>query len=135
MTITYIDSGVLVAASRGIDELSNLAISNITAAERELASSPFIKLEVLSKANYSRQTEEIEFYKTFFKAVKYWAEDLEKVIQNGYTISCQYGLAAMDALHLAAAISVGAEEFITTENPTKPMYRVTEIKVISLFES
>jgi len=135
MTITYIDSGVLVAASRGVEELSEQAISTITANDRELASSSFIKLEVLSKANYSRQTEEIEFYETFFNAVKYWADDLEKVIQDGYTISCQYGLAAMDALHLAAALSVGAEEFITTENPTKPMYRITEIKVISLFES
>jgi hypothetical protein len=40
----------------------------------------------------------------------------------------------MDALHIAAAISVGAEEFITTEKPTKPMYRVTDIKVVSLFD-
>lgn len=135
MTITYIDSGVLVAASRGVDELSEHAISTLASPERELASSSFIKLEVLSKANYSRQTEEIEFYKTFFSAVKYWADDLEKVIKDSYTISCQYGLAAMDALHLASAISVGAEEFITTENPTKPMYRITEIKVISLFEN
>ena len=135
MTITYIDSGILVAASRGLEDLSDLAISTLASPDRELASSSFIKLEVLSRANYSRQTEEIEFYKTFFSAVKYWASDLEKVIEDGYTISCQYGLAAMDALHLAAAISVGAEEFITTEKPTKPMYRVTDIKVISLFEN
>ncbi len=55
-------------------------------------------------------------------------------MQDGYNIACKYGLAAMDALHIAAAISVGAEEFITTEKPTKPMYRVTGLKVVSLFD-
>jgi hypothetical protein len=40
----------------------------------------------------------------------------------------------MDALHIAAAISVDAEEFITTEKSTKPMYRVTDIKIVSLFD-
>jgi len=42
------------------------------------------------------------------------------------------GLAAMDALHLAAARSVAAEEFVTTEKSTKPMHQVTEIRVISI---
>ena len=135
MSITYIDSGVLVAASRGLDEISELAISTLASPERELASSPFIKLEVLSRANYCRQTEEIEFYKTFFEAVKHWAEDLEKVIEESYNISCQYGLSAMNSMHVAAALSVEAEEFITTEKVSNPIYRVTELEVISLFES
>jgi hypothetical protein len=38
----------------------------------------------------------------------------------------------MDALHIAAALSVNAEEFITTEKLTKPMHRVTELAVISI---
>lgn len=135
MTITYIDSGILVAAAKGLDELSEHAIATLASPDRELASSPFIKLEVLPKATNCRQTNEVEFYQTFFDAVKYWAEDLEKVIGDGYNISCQYGLAAMDALHIAAALSVEAEEFITTEKPSKPLYRVTEIKVVSLFDS
>ena len=134
MTITFIDSGVLVTASRGVEDLSNKAISILAAADREFASSAFIKLEVLPKAIYYKQTDEVEFYQTFFDAVTYWANDTEQVIQDGYDIGCKYGLAAMDALHIAAAILVGAEEFITTEKPTKPMYRVTDIKVVSLFD-
>lgn len=134
MTITFIDSGVLVTASRGVENLSDKAITILSSADREFASSEFIKLEVLPKAIYYRQTDEYEFYQTFFNAVTYWANDTEQVIQDGYNISCKYGLAAMDALHIAAAISVGAEEFITTEKPTKPMYRVTEIRVVSLFK-
>jgi predicted nucleic acid-binding protein len=54
-------------------------------------------------------------------------------MQDGYNIGCQYGLAAMDALHIAAALSIGAEEFLTTEKPTKPMFQVSGIQVISIF--
>ena len=42
------------------------------------------------------------------------------------------GLAAGDALNLASAIRQGADEFITSELPGKPMFRVPGIKVISL---
>lgn len=134
MTITFIDSGVLVTASRGTEELSDKAITILASANRDFASSEFIKLEVLPKAIYHRQTYEAEFYQTFFNAVTYWANDIEQIRQDGYKIACKYGLAAMDALHIAAAISVGAAEFITTEKPRKPMYRVTNIKVVFLFD-
>lgn len=40
----------------------------------------------------------------------------------------------MDALHVAAALSVGAEEFMTTEKKTKPMFRVSSINVVSIFD-
>ena len=133
MTITFIDSGVLVTASRGAEDLSDKAITILASTDREFASSAFIKLEILPKAIYHRQTNEAEFYEAFFSAVTYWANDVDQIIQDGYSIACKYGLAAMDTLHIAAAISVGAEEFITTEKPTKPMYRVTEIAIVSLF--
>ncbi len=54
-------------------------------------------------------------------------------MRDANNIACKYGLAAMDALHIAAALSVDAEEFVTTEKPTKPMFRVTSIQVISIF--
>ena len=38
----------------------------------------------------------------------------------------------MDALHIAAALSIDAEEFVTTEKTTKPMHRVTEIQITSI---
>ena len=103
MTITFIDSGVLITASRGVENLSERAITILSSADRELASSEFIKLELLPKAIYYRQNDEIEFYQTFFNAVTYWANDIEQIIEEGYNIACKYGLAAMDALHIAAA--------------------------------
>jgi predicted nucleic acid-binding protein len=110
--ITFIDSGVLITASQGTEDLSNRAIKAITSVDREYASSQFIKLEILPKALYHSQSNEVEFYQTFFSAVTYWADDLEKIIDNSFKIASEYGLAAMDALHIAAAISVEAEEFI-----------------------
>ena len=132
--ITFIDSGVLITASQGTEDLSNRAIKAITSVDREYASSQFIKLEILPKALYHSQSNEVEFYQTFFSAVTYWADDLEKIIDNSFKIASEYGLAAMDALHIAAAISVEAEEFITTEKPTKPMYRVTDLRIVYLFD-
>jgi hypothetical protein len=41
--------------------------------------------------------------------------------------------AAMDALHVAAAFLLRADELITTEKPGKPMYRTTLVKVCWLY--
>jgi hypothetical protein len=49
------------------------------------------------------------------------------------TIAARYGLAGPDALQIAAAIRLGVEEFVTTEKPGKPMFRVKELKVISIY--
>jgi len=124
----------VVTAARGVGEDSEKALEILADSSREFASSEFIKMEVMPKAIYNRKTAEAEFYESFFSAVTYWANDIEKVIQDAYNIACQYGLAAMDALHVAAALSVGAEEFVTTEKKTKPMFRVSSIKVISIFD-
>ncbi|BAZ24188.1 hypothetical protein NIES4073_50800 [Kalymmatonema gypsitolerans NIES-4073] len=134
MKITFIDSGVLVTAARGVGEDSEKALEILADSSREFASSEFIKMEVIPKAIYNRKTAEAEFYESFFDAVTYWANDIEKVIQEAYQIAAQYGLAAMDALDVAAALSVSAEEFVTTEKKTKPMFRVSSIKIISIFD-
>ncbi|WP_193200833.1 type II toxin-antitoxin system VapC family toxin [Nostoc sp. MG11] len=133
MTVTFIDSGVLVAAARGVGELSEKALLILEDSNYKFASSEFVKLEVIPKAVYNQKTAETRFYQTFFSAVTHWANDVEQIMQDAYNIGCQYGLAAIDALHIAAALSVNAEEFLTTEKPTKPMFRVTGIKIISIF--
>src|SRR5437764_348788 len=43
--------------------------------------------------------------------------------------ACSCGLAAMDAMHIAAAKASKASEFITSEKSTKPIFRVTGIAV------
>jgi predicted nucleic acid-binding protein len=90
------------------------------------------KLEVLPKAIYNQQNSEVKFYETFFDAVSYWANDIDAIIEAAYQQSSQFGLGAMDALHIAAAVSVGATEFITNEKPEKSIHRTQSIRVISL---
>ncbi|MEH1933125.1 MAG: PIN domain-containing protein [Nostoc sp.] len=129
---TYIDSGVLISAFCGIQSVSIRANQILNDENLEFASSRFVQLEVLPKATFNKQQDEAEFYETFFSAVIHWPTDLEQILQNADQIACTYGLAAMDALHVAAALQIKADQLITTEKPTKPMHRVTEIQIISI---
>ena len=58
--------------------------------------------------------------------------DLEQIIQKAHQIACTHGLAAMDAIHVAAALQIQADQLITTEKLTKPMHRVKLIQIICL---
>jgi predicted nucleic acid-binding protein len=131
---TYLDTGVLIAAFRAESQMGQRAIQILDDQNRIFASSIFARLEVLPKAIYHQQTYEVRFYEAFFDSVQYWANDLEKLVQDGYQIASQYGLSAVDALHVAAALLVGAEELVTTERRTKPMHRVPNIKITSILD-
>ncbi|MCX5962919.1 MAG: PIN domain-containing protein [Cyanobacteria bacterium] len=130
--ISYIDSGVLINAFRGDSQVSLQALLILDEPDRQFASSPFVQLETLPKSIYQRQITEQDFYQTFFDNVKHWANDIVSIVPQAQTIAGKYGIAGMDALHIAAALSIGAEEFITTEKKTKPMFRITELKMISI---
>lgn len=131
---TYIDSGVFIAAFRGSEDIALRAIQILDDPNREFASSQFVRLEVLPKPIHGKRQDEIDFYETFFAQVSYWAESLDELVEPAFAQASSYGLAALDALHVAAAFLVGAEELITTEKPTKPMHRITGIQVISIAE-
>jgi predicted nucleic acid-binding protein len=130
--VTYLDSGVLINAFRGVNEVSIKAAQVLDDPTRLFATSVFVKLETVPKASYNNQAAEVEFYKTFFDTVTLWATDLNTIVESADSLARVYGLAGMDALHIAAAISINALEFVTTEKVTKPMHRVTEIQVVSI---
>ncbi|BAU12535.1 hypothetical protein LEP3755_30650 [Leptolyngbya sp. NIES-3755] len=129
---TFLDAGVLILAARGNPIDSDLALSILGDIDREFVSSPFIQLEVIPKATYHKKQQELEFYEAFFATVSPWEINLENLLQEARQIACTYGLASIDALHIAAAISCKADEFITTEKPTKPMYRVPNLHFVSI---
>lgn len=132
MIRTFIDSGILIYAARGEDAIAQSALQIIEDSNRELASSIFLKLEVLPKAIFNQREKEIRFYEAFFSAVSYWAIDVDSIIRNAYREASEFGLGAMDALHVAAAVSVEATEFITNEKPNKSIHRTKSIQVISI---
>jgi len=135
MTRTFIDSGVLIVAARGEGAIAERALVILEAPNRKFASSIFLKLEVLPKAIYNNQTSEVRFYEEYFDAVSYWATDIDQIIQSAYREVSELGLGAMDALHVAAAVSVGAVEFITNEKPAKSIHRTKSIQVISIWSN
>lgn len=129
---TFIDTGVLITAARGTPEIAQTALHILQDPQREFASSQFLKLEVLPKALYNQRPIEVEFYEAYFGAVTHWASNLERIIEAGYREATDFGLGAMDALHIAAAIETGSHEFITSEKPGKSIHRTPSIAVISI---
>jgi predicted nucleic acid-binding protein len=113
--ISYIDSGVLISAFRGESPVGLCAMFILDEPDCQFASSPFVQLETLPKSIYQRRSDEQNFYQTFFDSVTHWANDVASLVPQAQAIAAKYGIAAMDALHIAAALAIGAGEFITTE--------------------
>lgn len=132
MIRTFIDTGVLIAAARGTDETVQTAVNILQDPNREFASSPYLRLELLPKAIYNKRQPEIIFYEAYFGMVTHWATDLDAIMAAAYREVAEFGLGSMDALHIAAAVAVGAEEFITNEKPQKSIHHTLSIRVISI---
>ena len=132
MTLTFVDAGVLIAAVRGTAEIAVRANQALEDPRRSFASSPFLRLEVLPKAKFHKKFGEVFFYETFFAGVERWAAPDSALVGQAESLASRFGLSALDALHVAAALSVGADELLTTERLPKPIHRVTEIRVRSL---
>ena len=73
------------------------------------------------------------FYDQYFRAAE-WIVDLEQIEAVAQIEAAKSGLAAMDALHIAAAHLGRADEFITTERSGKPIYRSSLITAIYAFD-
>lgn len=129
---TFLDTGVLISAARGVGEEAERALQILRDPNREFASSQFLKLEVLPKAIFNRRDLEIAFYEIYFDSIARWALEIDKTIEEGYRQATEFGLGAMDALHIAAALETKSSEFITSEKPNKSIHRTSSIAVISI---
>ena len=130
MTVTYVDARVLIAVVRGEALIANRALGMLEGAGRTFVASTFLRLELLPKALYHRNRSEAAFYRAFFSQVTAWADPANQVIELAEHQAAQYGLNALDALHIAAATVLEVDEFVTTEGPQKPIHRVTDVTVI-----
>ncbi|HEX8070209.1 MAG TPA: PIN domain-containing protein [Pyrinomonadaceae bacterium] len=129
--LTFIDAGVLITAARGASAKALAAFSVLDDPDREFASSLFVQLEVLPKAIYNRRQAEENYYRRYFAAVSRWA-DPAAVLNDALDVASTYGLSALDALHVAAALAGGADELVTTEGATKPMHRAAGIVITTV---
>ena len=87
-----------------------------------------MRLEVLPKPLYFRRETEAEFYEAFFAAAEL-VEVSQALVSAAFEEAQQAGLAAMDALHVAAAKRASVDEFITVERSTRPVFRVAGLTV------
>ena len=134
MTRTFLDAGVLIAAIRGTPEIADRAMELLNDPERLFVSSDFVQLEVLPKAVYFRHTAEASFYRAYFASVTEMVSVSQALVAQASEQAQQAGLAAMDALHVAAARAGEATEFMTVEHPGKPLFRVEGLTVGTLLD-
>ena len=128
---TFLDSSVLITAWRQ-NELAGTALSIMTDDARQFFTSQMVMLEVLPKARFARQSKEEQFYASHFSEAEAIEPLSAELGREAEKLAARYGLSGPDALQIAAALRHGVREFYTTEKSTKPMFRVKELKVISL---
>ncbi len=133
---TFLDSGVLLTAWRGaLAPPTEAALAVMADDRRQFFTSDNVKLELLPKPTFERRRVELEFYQTHFDSTVHSEPFSAELGAAALALARKYGLAAGDALNLAAAIRQGVEEFVTSELPGKPLFRVTEVTVTSIYSA
>ena len=84
MTLTFVDSGVLIAAARGVGTIQQAAEAILFDPNRTFASSLFVQMEVLPKPLYFKRLGEVSYYQRFFARVAVWATCDEALVQEAY---------------------------------------------------
>lgn len=131
----FLDSGVLLTAWRGQPPLADLARAIMADESRDFVTSENVRLELLPKAAYEKRRTEIEFYNEHFATAEAMEPFSPALGEAAFALAKKYGLSAGDALNLASAIRQGADEFVTSEAPGKPLFRVKELRVLSIHDA
>ena len=133
MTLTYIDSGVLIFASQGTASAASLALPFLSDPNREYVTSDYVRLEILPKAIFHGRAAEVEFYNAFFATTTRSVPTSEALLRYAFEEACKTGISGLDAVHIACAVFGGAEEFITSEKIDRPIHRTKLVKTVSIF--
>lgn len=132
MTVTFVDAGVLISAARGEGDIARRAFEILDDPSRIFASSDFVKLEIMPKPKYFKKSDEVNFYDEFFSGVSIWASGDIELVRAAFAEGERYGLSALDSLHVAAALKIGANEFVTNEKKDSAIHRFKAIPVITI---
>ena len=130
MKRTYLDSSVLIQAVQGVDGDKTVAL--LEDPEREFVAASFLKLELLPQPTFHKRKAELAFLEDFFARVVDWCEASEDLVAAALAEAGAVPLSALDAIHVAAAKRLKADELITAERPGKPLHKVRGLKVCFL---
>ena len=139
---TFLDANIVITAFGGLPPQRLAAIAVLQDVGRTLPVSDYLRLELVARPAYrsrlanSREAAlakaELQFMLEFFAGPVEVIPASPVITRIAIDIACRYGLGAMDALHIATAISAGADEFFTSDNKLR---RVREINVMTTQES
>jgi hypothetical protein len=122
---------VLINAFKGEPALRECALAVLSEPNHEFWYSPLVKIEVILQPTYHKETLEIKFYEEYFKYAECWGS-LDRMFEIGSREAMRHGIPIIDALHVAAASLAGCKLLITSEKPTKPIFRTRLVKVVSI---
>lgn len=132
MTPNYLDAGVLIAGWSGTAS-DRLAVNILlTDKRRAFVGSDFLLIETLPKAIYHKNKIEVTFYERFFNRTTEWIKITDKLMLAAFDEASRTGLSGLDALHVVCARAAGADQLITTEKITKPIFRTSLVTVTTL---
>ena len=130
--LTYTDACLLITAFRNEDERGVAANIILNDERRDFVVSDPLWLELMPKPLFYKRTEEADFYADFFGRAQQRLSWNTATLQRAHALASTYGLAAMDAIHIACALEAGADQFISAENSTKPMFAVQEMPALTI---
>lgn len=94
--------------------------------------SDYVRLDLIPHATFNKRLDEVAFYETFFSTAIRHIPTSPSLLSLAMELGCKTGVTGIDAIHVACAIFAGAEELITAERRTKPIYRTTAVKIVSI---
>jgi predicted nucleic acid-binding protein len=130
---TVVDSCVLRTAFEGTGEANRKAIEALDDPNREFMAVDFVALETIPKPIINNYKAQAFFYQSFFNNAPLRVEVTSYITKLAIKLASEHDIEPMDSLIVSSAIIGGADELITMEKPTKPMHKVKEIKITSLY--
>lgn len=122
-----------MAAFHATYPLHRKAIELLRDDTRELLATSLVELELTQPQFDPRRKDEADFYLDYLRNIVTESADVtESLIAMGIDTVRSTQASAMDAMHLACAIHMGADEFVTSEATGKPLFREKRIPVVYL---
>ena len=129
--LTYADACLLMAAFRKDDARNSQAVAIIEDERRTFIVSDALWLELMPSPLRNKRTNEVAFYENFFARARH-IPMTDAIMRRARSLSARYFIDAMDAIHIAYALEAGADQFISAENSTRPMFAVQEMPVLTI---
>jgi hypothetical protein len=124
---------VLIAAIKGEQQIRECSLAVLSEPNVEFWYSPILRLEVTLQPAHNRRRLELAFLQEYFSSSSSNCfGDLDRMFAIAEPEAIKHGIPVIDALHIAAANLSKCSVLVTTEKPSKPLFRTKLVKVVSI---